>query len=478
MADLVIRINGDVKNYQNALKAAKKETEELSNQLGTIAKVSAVAFAALTAEIALSVVAFAESEAAANKLTTAMQNQGIYSKDLLESYQAQADKLSELTGISDEAIVRSQATLQGYLGEIKVTEDLTTAIADLAAAKGMDLEQASQLVGKAIDGNVGVLKRYGVEVADSGNKQENLSRIIRELNADFKGQAEAAAQGLGVFTLVKRNFGELQEEIGKRFAPAFEVAGKVLNNFLLFLKDNKVLIDWVAGLLAFGAAASGLTAGLASLGVAFLALKALLVAAGVAMASFTALLAPVVLGIAAVSAVVALLATNWRASWTIIQATLQTVMVGMSELLSGFGKMLQGAFTLDSNLIKEGFKQARDAMSKGLDEGYALIDEKQAEHDAKMEKAEADKREKNKERHMTAAEEDKAMRAQAVEALLAENEEYEAMSDAQKALFREKNLAKYQEQVIADKNTRLAVSDEEMQDQIKAHNKLLVDKKK
>jgi hypothetical protein len=123
--DLVIRISGDVKNYQDALDEASSSTEALSGLLSSTAKISAVAFAALTAEIGLSVAAYAESEAATERLTQSLITQGIYSKELVADYERQANALADLTGISDESIMSAQSTIQAYLGQQKVTDELS-----------------------------------------------------------------------------------------------------------------------------------------------------------------------------------------------------------------------------------------------------------------------------------------------------------------------------------------------------------------
>ena len=116
-SELVIRISGDIKNYEEALDKATKETDDLSGTLKEVAQASAAAFAVLTAEIGLSVAAYKESQQVVNGLNQALQNQGIFSKSLSKQYQDQASELQALTGISDEAIISAQTQLQGYLGQ-------------------------------------------------------------------------------------------------------------------------------------------------------------------------------------------------------------------------------------------------------------------------------------------------------------------------------------------------------------------------
>ena len=132
MADLVIRISGDIKNYNEALEQAKNKTSDLSSTLENVGKGAAIAFSTLTAEVGFATAAFRESQEAVNKLEQALKNQGLNSKAVSEAYQEQATALQQLTGVSDEAIIRSQTVLQSFLGQKLVTQDLTQAVLDFS----------------------------------------------------------------------------------------------------------------------------------------------------------------------------------------------------------------------------------------------------------------------------------------------------------------------------------------------------------
>ena len=72
MSDLIIRISGNIDDFDKALDEAQGKTEGLSGKLESIAKASAVAFAALTAEVVLSAKAFGEAESVQNRLNQAL----------------------------------------------------------------------------------------------------------------------------------------------------------------------------------------------------------------------------------------------------------------------------------------------------------------------------------------------------------------------------------------------------------------------
>lgn len=384
MANLVIKIEGDVSSYKTALEDAQKQTEGTSELMQSTAKTAGVAFAVLAAEALVAVHAFAESQLASNRLTAALQQQGIYTKELVDDYTQIAEAIQRKTGIDDDEVKAALASAQAMLGQTKITSTLTSAVADLAAAKGIDLNQAFQLVTKAATVNTEILKRYGIEVVDTGDKAQNLAAIQDALNIKFAGQAEAAAQGLGGVQKLKTAFGDVQEEIGQRLAPAFELIINGTTEFFRTLKENKALLDLI---VSFGVAAAGvaaLTLAVSAGGAAFLALRAALIAAQVATSAMTIATRLLVgaTGIGALLAIVTLVALNWDQVWPRMQAVYAAFTKSIIELAGGVGKVLLGVFTFNTDKVSEGLAQAKAALVKGMTEYNTVVDQKLKEKDA------------------------------------------------------------------------------------------------
>lgn len=551
--EIVIKINGDLKNYQEALTAAGKKTEEFSETLKDGAKYAGIAFAALTAEVGLSVYAFAESEKATNQLTAKLQSQGIYSKALAEDYQKQATELQNLTGISDEATLAAQTAIQSYLGETAVSKELTLAIANLATAKGMDLVSAANLVGKAIDGNSAMLKRYGVEVDDNASKQERLSQVINGIEGKFRGQAEAAAQGVGSIKILKEAFSGLQEEIGSKFAPAVELAIKVLTKIIQFANDHKGLTDFGIAMFTAGLAITGAATAATAAGFAFLKIKAAMDAAKIA----TSLMTIATKGLTAATGLglIILLGTeiylNWKTIWPAMQAVFISFVQNVGMLASGFANILKGTFTLDKSQIEKGLDEIKQSFVNGFEDlkkEYTEAKEEQAKIEAAGEKKKTDandagaaerfaKREQQQQRERNSVEAEKDLqllkqeeasaelvalkqkesealklvadekfqgdkealetRAQELRGLqdeqraidaerdaayndqiLANNEEYNAMTEAQQDLFDQQNEQKLIQTVETKKTIKAKLAQDELAQDIKDNNKFLTEQEK
>jgi len=163
--DLLIKINADASNAKKEFDSIRKQTEELESTLKTVATVSGVAFAALTAEVYLSVKAFEDAEKTSTQLTNALQNQGIYTDELKASYQEFAAVVQAKTGIDNDAIIKAQAIAQSFLGQREITLELTNAIADLGASMGGDLNGAAEKIARTISTGTNAFARQGLDAS-------------------------------------------------------------------------------------------------------------------------------------------------------------------------------------------------------------------------------------------------------------------------------------------------------------------------
>ena len=89
-------------------------------------------------------------EAALGKVNTALLNQ--------------ASALQQVTTFGDEAIIEVQALIGAFVKDEEAIKAATKATLDLAAAKGMDLKSAGDLVSKTLGSSTNSLSIYGIEV--------------------------------------------------------------------------------------------------------------------------------------------------------------------------------------------------------------------------------------------------------------------------------------------------------------------------
>ena len=203
-------------------KGAKKSQQQIKgvgNALGSMAKKAGAAAAAYFGTRALlqgiqsSIDLFAKQELAQKKLEAAL---GKTSPSLLK----QARALQQVSMFGDEVIIEAQALIGSFVKEEDAIKKATKATLDLAAAKGMELTVAADLVSKTLGSSTNALSRYGIEVTGAVGSTERLESLTGNLAEVFGGQATAQSETLaGSMAQLSNALGDVGENIGEQLAP-------------------------------------------------------------------------------------------------------------------------------------------------------------------------------------------------------------------------------------------------------------------
>jgi hypothetical protein len=305
--------------------------------------VSAAALAGLGAAAFTSITAFEESQKVMAQTEAVLKSTGTQAGVTENMITYLAGSLQRLTGISDEEIQSGENLLLTFTKISKdIFPDATRAIVDMSVSLGQDMKSSAIQLGKALnDPIVGItaLKRVGVAftesqkdqikvLVESGNTLDAQKLILKELQTEFGGSAEAAGKTFaGQLKILKETVGDLQEELGgllvkglsplipkfqrivddiknlmgeeitlstftKHLTEEFGVFGKVIGTTIEFFATHKEAIVAVAGVIG----------GVLSISI---------IAATVAMMSFIAVSLPVLLIFGAIGAGVAILISHW-----------------------------------------------------------------------------------------------------------------------------------------------------------------------
>lgn len=357
--ELVIKISGDVGDYKAALQLAGEQTKELSEGLEKVAKYAAVAFAALSVEVYESVAAFHEHVTATNELTNALENQGLPAAELSKKYREIAEAISQKTGIDADQITSAQASGQALLGEIEITDKLTKAVVNFAAAKKIGMNEAFTLVAKSVSSEINILQRYGISLDGAITSTEKLERITTALSTRYDGAAEQAANAAGSTAKLKVAFDEMQKAIGERLAPAFDAIVKSLTTFFNYVTQHAEVANFAADVIFAGTAVTGLTIALTLGAQAYLTLRTAAIAAGLATEATTVAIrvAAGATGIGLLIVVASEVYQHWGVIWPAAQKIFETFTHNIAQSALAVGKILLGTFTLDPGLVKQGIDQ-------------------------------------------------------------------------------------------------------------------------
>jgi len=181
---------------------------------------------------ALSIRGFDKQDKALAKITRTVLTTGGAARLSVKQLTDEATKLQNKTLFGDETILNDATavllTFTGIAGENFLKTQKV--VLDLSTLMGTDLKSAALQLGKALNdpvANLGALSRAGIQfsvqqkeviknLVISGQLSKAQSLILKELNTQFGGLAEAAAlAGTGLLTQLFNAFGDLMEQIGK-----------------------------------------------------------------------------------------------------------------------------------------------------------------------------------------------------------------------------------------------------------------------
>jgi len=286
------------KTEQEASDAAKKIEADWQKSFAKIRNVSAVAFAAVGAAIGLSVREAAGGEAAMAAYQSSVRRAGGDTEAFGEQIDEAAMRLQRLTGIADDEFIEVAARMTDVTGDAAGSIDKLGLVADLAAARKIDLASAGDMVARAMEGELGMLSRMlpGLQeqiaaLGENADKADVAATIFERL-AMFEGAAtDAANTTAGQFKILQQEVAATTETIGGAFLESVRGSTEGLTSVVRgvgdWAKEHTLLVSVIGGgaltvsgflmvATGIGAVLPSLTTGLAAMNTALAVTKGLL----------------------------------------------------------------------------------------------------------------------------------------------------------------------------------------------------------
>jgi hypothetical protein len=225
VADLRVDIASEFTG-KAAFTKAQKATGSLDKAVGKLGKQIASVFA-LTKIVSFgkaSVKAFAEDEAAANRLSVAVKNLGLaFAQPQIDSYIA---KLESSSAVLDDELRPAFQALLTTTGSLTKSQELLTMAIEASRASGIDLATVSQDLANAYNGNTRGLRKYNLGLTKAQLTTVSFTEVQQRFNAQFSGAnatfLDTYAGKLQILTVAS---GNAQEVIGKGLVDALALAG-------------------------------------------------------------------------------------------------------------------------------------------------------------------------------------------------------------------------------------------------------------
>lgn len=178
----------------------------------------------------------AESEAIWSRLAQAVKNTGREFEDVEADVKSLARAMQDVTAVGDEDFAQILTELITISGDYEQSLRNIGVVANLAAAKQIDLKTAAQLVGRAMIGETALLKRYGIVVAEGEDG-------VKAMAEAFRGFAEREATTLsGKLKQLNNEWADFQQALGEVMVAGTDGAG-VIEMLTQTVKDLTLWVD-------------------------------------------------------------------------------------------------------------------------------------------------------------------------------------------------------------------------------------------
>ena len=225
-----------------AKDAASSVIGKIGKSMGGLRSAAETAFKALAAGAAVAASAIAgiaiasikgavEDEKAQTRMVATLRARGLATKDNIAAIDALIASAQNL-GMTDDQVRASIETATQYTKKFSDALKINKVAQDLAIAKGIDLESATAMVGKAYAGNGKALKQLGI------NLQKTVYWTDVKTKTDKKGHVtttetnksrKETIKGLEALALITKQYGGIAAEVANTTAVKFEAAQIALN---------------------------------------------------------------------------------------------------------------------------------------------------------------------------------------------------------------------------------------------------------
>jgi hypothetical protein len=168
----------------------------------TVASVAIGATAAAVGLAAESVREFMGVETAFAKLDSALARSGQLTDEYRAKLAEMASELQKSTGKDDDEWLGVLTKLTQFGANSSNIDGAAEAVKNLAGILDGDLQSASMMVSKALQGQFDLFGRYGLRVAETGTQTQKLNQLFEQLAKRGGGQLEAQMQTISGLQLI------------------------------------------------------------------------------------------------------------------------------------------------------------------------------------------------------------------------------------------------------------------------------------
>jgi hypothetical protein len=148
--------------------------------------------------------------------------------DIIDAWEGAIQEMEAVTAYSDGEMRDALSMLVALTGDADEAWRRLPIAMDLARGAGIDLAQASKLLGKTSDENTTALARLGIKLGENATATD----VLLAVQQKFGGQSAAyAATAIGQWEILQNNIGDFAEDIGAKLLPMVTTAIGIVSEF-------------------------------------------------------------------------------------------------------------------------------------------------------------------------------------------------------------------------------------------------------
>lgn len=363
--DILVRIVGDAKGMNNAVKQAETGLKGFEQRLGGVQRALAGAFAGgLIVKFAKdSIKAALEDGRAQERLAKTLQNVVHASDEQVKAVERSIKTMESQFAVADDQLRPAFETLVRATKDVGQAQSLMQLALDVSAGSGKGLQEVTVALVKAMGGQMRGLKELGINVKTTAGDTASFADVQQQLIQMFSGQAATAADSqTGRLRALGIQYENLKESVGTALLPVLMQLANIANSlFGWFNHLGEGTQHLIAQVVVFGT-------------IGFTAVKAFMaIREAVMLMNLTMAASPIGIVAAAVATLGAVLfatrdsgdsATESLDKYAAAVKLLGFDAESTTELLNAFIQMTHNDFTPDDKSV-ETFRSALKAL--GLD---------------------------------------------------------------------------------------------------------------
>jgi hypothetical protein len=218
--------------FSEATTGAQKAGVGIGNLIPGVSAAT-LGIGALAAGLIAAGKAAMDEQVGINRLTQALQNNIPAWNGNTQAIEAQI-AANQRFAFSDDQLRDSLAALVTRTHDVNKAFQLQATAMDFARGRNIDLQTATNILGKVYDGNIGILARYGVAVQHGATVTEALGKVQQTYSGQAQKYGDSTA---GSVDKLKIAFDNAMETIGTAVLPLFSAIANALSAILPPIAD-------------------------------------------------------------------------------------------------------------------------------------------------------------------------------------------------------------------------------------------------